>query len=309
MHFLRKTLISFSACQNYIYEAITLTLRDAMQRMMQWCIEVPCVNGDADRIFRSMNHKLTDFFLVQAASLFTLPRFRAQIYWRVKSPCLNPISYCQSNRLLILLYGEKGHENMFLNGKRHVKKMDIDRHGPRLMPNNCQILDPPYFLLSTNFKWIVSRDENFWKPEKSEQRFLEFLQRYLLVYRALTLRIFIIWAWHITTKTLSKCHHYWFSFIFFQTEYLEYVRQVQASSFCKFSSNSSSVCRKSSKRETVLRNYIFPDKSNVFSHDLILSLFLVPMQTQKLSFEWKQQKQIAGTCHLLLILCMREMDG
>jgi hypothetical protein len=32
------------------------------------------------------------------------------------------------------------------------KKMDIDRQGPRLMPNNCQSLDPPYFSLPTTFK-------------------------------------------------------------------------------------------------------------------------------------------------------------
>ncbi len=31
-------------------------------------------------------------------------------------------------------------------------KMDIDRHGPRLMPNNCHHLDPPYFSLPTTFK-------------------------------------------------------------------------------------------------------------------------------------------------------------
>jgi hypothetical protein len=30
-------------------------------------------------------------------------------------------------------------------------KMDIDRHGPRLMPNNYQHLDPPYFSLPTTF--------------------------------------------------------------------------------------------------------------------------------------------------------------
>jgi hypothetical protein len=30
--------------------------------------------------------------------------------------------------------------------------MDIDRHSPRLMPNNCQHLDPPYFSLPTTFK-------------------------------------------------------------------------------------------------------------------------------------------------------------
>jgi hypothetical protein len=30
--------------------------------------------------------------------------------------------------------------------------MDIDRHGPRLMPNNWKNLDPPYFSLPTTFK-------------------------------------------------------------------------------------------------------------------------------------------------------------
>jgi hypothetical protein len=30
-------------------------------------------------------------------------------------------------------------------------KIDIDRHSPRLMPNNCQHLDPPYFSLPTTF--------------------------------------------------------------------------------------------------------------------------------------------------------------
>jgi hypothetical protein len=30
-------------------------------------------------------------------------------------------------------------------------KMDIYRHGPRLMPNNCKNLNPPYFSLPTTF--------------------------------------------------------------------------------------------------------------------------------------------------------------
>jgi hypothetical protein len=33
-----------------------------------------------------------------------------------------------------------------------VMKMDINRHRPRLMRNNCQHLDPPYFSLPTTFK-------------------------------------------------------------------------------------------------------------------------------------------------------------
>ncbi len=34
-------------------------------------------------------------------------------------------------------------------------KMDIDRHGPRLMPNNCKDLNPPYFSLPSTFKRTV----------------------------------------------------------------------------------------------------------------------------------------------------------
>ncbi len=30
--------------------------------------------------------------------------------------------------------------------------MDIDRHDPRLLPNNCKNLNPPYFSLPTTFK-------------------------------------------------------------------------------------------------------------------------------------------------------------
>jgi hypothetical protein len=31
------------------------------------------------------------------------------------------------------------------------KKMDIDRHGPRPMPNNCKNFNPPTFSLPTTF--------------------------------------------------------------------------------------------------------------------------------------------------------------
>jgi hypothetical protein len=46
-----------------------------------------------------------------------------------------------------------GKGNTYLNGKWHVqKKMDIDHHGPcRLMPYNCQHLDPPNVSLPTTF--------------------------------------------------------------------------------------------------------------------------------------------------------------
>jgi hypothetical protein len=34
-------------------------------------------------------------------------------------------------------------------------KMDIDRQGPRLMPNNWQHLDPPYFSIPSTFKRLL----------------------------------------------------------------------------------------------------------------------------------------------------------
>jgi hypothetical protein len=42
-------------------------------------------------------------------------------------------------------------------------KMDIDRHGPRPMPNNCKNLNPPNFSLPSTFniqKWELNRSEN-----------------------------------------------------------------------------------------------------------------------------------------------------
>ena len=53
--------------------------------------------------------------------------------------------------------GEGGNGNKFFNGKQPVKKMDIDRHSPRLMPSNCQILNQPYFLLPATFKEQITR--------------------------------------------------------------------------------------------------------------------------------------------------------
>jgi hypothetical protein len=48
---------------------------------------------------------------------------------------------------------EKGNTIMYLmaNGM-FKKKITLDRHGLRLMPENCQHLDPPNFSLQTNFK-------------------------------------------------------------------------------------------------------------------------------------------------------------
>jgi hypothetical protein len=49
---------------------------------------------------------------------------------------------------LINFAAESGNGNKFFNGM----KMDIDRHGARLMANNCQHPGPPYFSLPSTFK-------------------------------------------------------------------------------------------------------------------------------------------------------------
>ncbi len=38
------------------------------------------------------------------------------------------------------------------NGGRFKMKMAINRHSPRLMPNNCKNLNPRYFSLPSTFK-------------------------------------------------------------------------------------------------------------------------------------------------------------
>ncbi len=53
-----------------------------------------------------------------------------------------------SNRLLILLERVET-EIPFWNGKRNVKKMDIDRHGPRLCPTTVKFLT--HLILITNY--------------------------------------------------------------------------------------------------------------------------------------------------------------
>jgi hypothetical protein len=100
---------------------------------------------------------LADFFLVRAASLFTLRTFGAQINWRVisKKILFDPHRFL-SNKSPIHFAGESGKGNTFLMANGTFKmKMDIDRHGPRLMPSNCKNLNPPYFSLPSTFKKFV----------------------------------------------------------------------------------------------------------------------------------------------------------
>ncbi len=61
------------------------------------------------------------------------------------------IAFCQTNRLFILLErAEKEIGFSMANGMFKIK-MDIDRHGPRRMPDNCKNLNPPYFSLPSTF--------------------------------------------------------------------------------------------------------------------------------------------------------------
>jgi hypothetical protein len=61
------------------------------------------------------------------------------------------IVFCQTNDLFILQErAEKEIRFSMANGTFKLK-MDIDRHGPRLMPKNCKNLNPPYFSLPSTF--------------------------------------------------------------------------------------------------------------------------------------------------------------
>ncbi len=80
-----------------------------------------------------------------------LRTFGVQINWRVTSrKVLFAPNLFLSNKSPILFAGASGNGNTFFSGKWHSQnEMDIDRHGPRLMPNNCKNLNPPFFSLLT----------------------------------------------------------------------------------------------------------------------------------------------------------------
>jgi hypothetical protein len=68
---------------------------------------------------------------------------------------LHHIAFCQTNGLFILLERAETEIRFSMANGTFKMKMDIDRHGPRLMPNNCKNLNPPYFSLPTTFKLII----------------------------------------------------------------------------------------------------------------------------------------------------------
>ncbi len=72
--------------------------------------------------------------------------------------CLHCIAYCQRNRFLILLERAETEIRFWMANGMFIKIMEFDRHGPRQMPKNCQILDPPYFSLPTSIIEDFFRD-------------------------------------------------------------------------------------------------------------------------------------------------------
>ncbi len=141
MHFLEKTTISFSACNSKI--KITLAISDAVQTRYSYyntSISLRTKSSEQEKIHKFMIHAANSVRIAMDAG-----NFNASLHH-----CLHRIAYCKSNSLLILLESVET-EIRFRNANGMFKKMDIDRHGPRLMPNNCQILDPPYFSLPTTF--------------------------------------------------------------------------------------------------------------------------------------------------------------
>jgi hypothetical protein len=62
------------------------------------------------------------------------------------------IAFCQTNRLFILLERAENEIRFSMANGTFKMKMDIDRHSPRLMPNNYTNLNPSYFSLPSTFK-------------------------------------------------------------------------------------------------------------------------------------------------------------
>jgi hypothetical protein len=62
---------------------------------------------------------------------------------------------CQRNRLLILLdWAEKEIRFLPENHTFKINNITLDRHGHRLIPNQCHIPDPRNFSLLSTFKWV-----------------------------------------------------------------------------------------------------------------------------------------------------------
>jgi hypothetical protein len=96
-------------------------------------IEAPCINGDEDGI-RSVNNESRIFFL-----------FGPRLLSRSKHSVQN--AYISSEKKI----------NILMANDMYKMKITLHRHGPRLMPNSCNILilDPPNFSLPITFKLLM----------------------------------------------------------------------------------------------------------------------------------------------------------
>ncbi len=125
------------------------------------------------------------------------------IYWRgiSRKILFEPHCFLSKSSLINLA----GNWNAFTNGIRHVKKMNINHHSPRLMLNSCQILDPPYFLLPTTFKlypcaknkyvWSVLYCRHLWRTSNDSlwQQARAELEHFLLFGYLFTARTVRAW--------------------------------------------------------------------------------------------------------------------
>jgi hypothetical protein len=93
------------------------------------------------------------FFSCSGRDSFYAPNIRCANNWRVisRKVLFDPHRFL-SNKSPIHFAGESGKGIRFSmeNGMFKIK-MDIDRHGPRRMPDNCKNLNPPYFSLPSTF--------------------------------------------------------------------------------------------------------------------------------------------------------------
>ncbi len=113
--------------------------------MGQGRMEVPSVNGDADKI-RCANYetvlKWRIFFLFEP-------------FLRVYIRCANKLTRYKQKGLVCTASLFVKQRFSMANGTFKMK-MDVNRQGPRHMHNNCKNLNPPFFSLPTTFRFTHS---------------------------------------------------------------------------------------------------------------------------------------------------------
>ncbi len=120
----------------------------------------------------------------------------------------------------------------------------------------------------------------------------------------------IIWVWHMMTGTWSNCHHYWFSFIFFQTEYLQSMfarcRQAVSASFLQTPAQSV----ESLPNEKLFCEIIFSQINQMFF--LRFNTFVVPSTNADAEAEFWMEAAEKDRWELSFVtnfVSMREISG